>query len=491
MTDSPMHLRLRFAPSPTGYLHVGGARTALFNWLWARHAGGTFVLRIEDTDTQRNQPEMTQAIVDGLNWLGLDWDEGPYFQTDGLARHQTDTRRLLDNGHAYRCFCTPDQIEMRRSRPSAADERRYDRYCLFQVPLDEAERRVAAGESHTLRFRVPEGGTAWDDIVHGRIEFENSSIEDFIVLRSNGTPIYNMAVVSDDLEHRITHVIRGADHISNTPKQIMLYDALREERPVFGHVPLILGPDGKRLSKRHGATAVDQYQRLGLLPDAMVNFLALLGWSPGTDQEFFTRAELIAAFSIEGVNRKAAIFDMQKLAWLNGQHLARRSARELVPLVTQELIERGLVTAAEITAEPDWLHGLIDVLKVRARTINEIVDLAVPYFGESVTWDEEAVRKNWKDAAVTADRLQRLRDAFERVESWDETSLEPALRTLADELGISAGKLIHPLRVALSGQSAGPGIFDVAVLLGRERSLRRMDAAIAHLHTREPDDPLA
>jgi glutamyl-tRNA synthetase len=479
-------IRLRFAPSPTGYLHVGGARTALFNWLWARHAGGVFVLRIEDTDQLRNQPEMTQAILDGMTWLGLDWDEGPYFQTDGLARHQRDTQRLLENGHAYRCFCTAEQIEARRAQPGATDERRYDRYCLLHVPIDEAERRAASGESHTLRFRVPDGMTAWVDIVHGPIEFDNTAIEDFIVLRSNGTPIYNMAVVSDDLEHRITHVVRGADHISNTPKQIMLYDALREPRPVFGHVPLILGPDGKRLSKRHGATAVDHYEKLGILPDAMVNFLALLGWAPGTDQEFFTRDELIAAFTIEAVNRKAAVFDTQKLSWLNGQHLARRAAADLAPRVSAELIARGATSADALKRDTDWLHALIDTLKVRARSINEIVDLAMPYFGETVTWDMDAARKNWKDPA-TADRLQRLRDAFARVDSWNESSLEPVLRALADELAISAGKLIHPLRVALSGQAAGPGIFEVAVLVGRDRSLRRMDAAIAHLHARESD----
>jgi glutamyl-tRNA synthetase len=478
------NIRLRFAPSPTGYMHVGNARTALFNWLFARHTGGAFVLRIEDTDRERSQPAMTQVILDGLSWLGLDWDEGPLFQAAGLAQHQADARALLAKGALYRCFCTPAQVEARRVEQGIPEGTfRYDRFCL-RLPPEEVERRTAAGEAHTLRVRVPPGITAWDDIVHGRIEFENAAIEDFIVLRSDGTPIYNMAVVSDDVHMQITHVLRGDDHISNTPKQILLYDALGAARPRFGHMPMILGPDGKRLSKRHGATAVGEYQSQGILPEAMINFLALLGWSPGTDQEVFTREELIAQFSFDGVNKKSAIFDAQKLSWLNGQHLARTPAARLVPLVTASLVEQGLASETELATNPEWLQRLIDVLKVRSRTVHDIAQLAGPYFVATLGYDADAVKKHWKDAEATAQLLQRLRVGLGSVAEWTEPALENELRALAETLGVSAGKLIHPLRVALTGQAIGPGIFEAAVLLGRERALQRLDAAVTHLSAR-------
>ena len=470
-------MRLRFAPSPTGFLHVGGARTALFNWLLARKHNGVFVLRIEDTDRSRSSDEMTVAILEGLKWLGLDWDEGPYHQADGFDRHRRDAERMLASGAAYRCFCTQEEVEARKAAaPRESKEAfHYDRHCLLRVTPEESERRAAAGEPYAIRFRVPPGQTAWDDAVHGHTTFDNESIEDFIILRSNGTPIYNLAVVSDDIEHRITHVVRGDDHISNTPKQILIYRALGHEPPIFAHVPMILGPDGKRLSKRHGATAIGEYRERGILPDAMVNFLALLGWSPGNDDEILSRAEMIERFSLEGINKKSAVFDTAKLEWMNGQYLARMSAEELEPLVRELLPDDATGVASP------WLRALIDLLKIRARTVKGIAEQAVPYLRDPVEYDPDAVAKQWKNPADAAEKIRKVREHLPGADAWTHDELEHAVRQLAEREGVGAGKLIHPLRVAVVGNSASPGIFDVMHLLGHERTLRRIDDALAYL----------
>jgi glutamyl-tRNA synthetase len=479
MTDGTF--RVRFAPSPTGYLHVGGARTALFNWLLARRVGGAFVLRIEDTDRERSDDAMTRVIIEELTWLGLRWDEGPLHQADGFERHRQDALALLRSGAAYRCFCTAEELEARR-QAEGGEAFRYDRRCLG-VSADDGERRAAAGEPHTVRFRVPDGVTAWDDAIHGEISFDNAAIEDFIILRTDGTPIYNMAVVSDDVHMRITHVIRGDDHISNTPKQILLYRALGRDVPVFGHVPLILGPDGKRLSKRHGATAVGEYRRQGILPAAMVNFLALLGWSPGTDEEIFDIDELVARFSVDGINRKSAVFDVQKLYWLNGQHINRLPADEIRRLVLDAFGEAGIVDADPRIRDADWLRQLIDLLRPRARTLRDLVAQARPFLADAVTYDDAAIAKHWKDADV-ADRLERLRQSYGDCDDWTTETLERVLRTEAERAGVGAGKLIHPLRVALTGQAVSPGIFEVAAVMGRARVLARLDAALSMLAQR-------
>src|SRR4051794_31671843 len=387
--------RLRFAPSPTGYLHVGGARTALFNWLFVKHYGGQFLLRVEDTDRARSTEASTRAIFEGLEWLGLTWDEEVVYQGANLERHRADAARLLERGAAYRCFCTPHEIDARRKEAEAAgDAFKYDRRC-DRLTADEVARRVSAGMPHVLRFRVPEGETSWDDLVHGVITFPNKDIEDFVVLRSDATPIYNMAVVSDDIAMRITLVMRGDDHISNTPKQIRLYEALEAPLPRFAHLPMIHGLDGKKLSKRHGATAVGDYQHLGILPQAMLNFLALLGWSPGHDIEVMTIPQMVELFSTDGLSKKAAIFDTKKLEWMNGQHLALMSARELAPLVTHGIEAAELSTAAELAEREAWYHALLDLLKVRARTIDDIVHQARPYLSDEVDYDPDAVAKNW------------------------------------------------------------------------------------------------
>jgi glutamyl-tRNA synthetase len=468
-------VRVRFAPSPTGYLHVGGARTALFNWLYARHHDGVFVLRIEDTDRERSSEAMTAAILEGMTWLGLDWDEGPLHQADGVERHRADALRLLEGGAAYRCFCTTEELEARRAaHADGPDAFRYDRRCMAIRPEDAAV-RVAAGEPHTVRFRVPAGTTEWEDAVHGTIAFDNADIEDFIILRTDSTPIYNMAVVSDDAAMRITHVIRGDDHISNTPKQIMLYRALGEPVPVFAHVPMILGPDGRRLSKRHGATAVGEYHNRGILPAALFNFLALLGWSPGTEQELFTRDELVRRFSLDGINRKSAIFDTQKLEWMNGRYLAESAADDLAGVLSAALEEEAH------RHPPLWWAQLADLLKVRSRTVLEMIEQARPYAFDDIGYDAAAVAKHWKDPEAVAARIERLHGDFAALPEWTEAALEDSLRRRAEADGVGAGKVIHPLRVALTGSGASPGIFEVARLLGRERVLERMERAIAAL----------
>lgn len=471
----PDTVRVRFAPSPTGYLHVGGARTALFNYLYARKTGGVFVLRIEDTDRERSTDESTRTILEGMTWLGLTWDEGPVHQADGLARHRADAERMLAAGNAYRCFCTPEHLAAERER--LKHEYRYDRAC-YSIPADEGARRAAAGEPFTVRFRVPEGTTAWDDVVHGLTTFENASIEDFIILRTDGTPIYNLAVVSDDVDMRITHVVRGDDHIANTPKQILLYQALGAPVPAFAHLPMILGPDGKKLSKRHGATAVGDYAQLGILPEALFNFLALLGWNPGDEREMMEPAELIDAFTLERINKKAAIFDTEKLLWMNGHYLARKSADELLPLVAPQLVEAGLVPQADVDARAPWVMQLIDLLKVRVRATTKFAEAARPLLGDTVEYDEAAIARHWKDPA-TAERLQAVRDALAAIDAWIPEAMEPVLRDVSERLGVGLGKVAQPVRVALTGSAASPGIDQVLWLVGREKSLARLDAAIA------------
>ena len=478
MSDTPRRPRLRFAPSPTGYLHVGGARTALFNWLYARHYDGDFLLRIEDTDKQRSTDESTRAIFDGMEWLGLNWDEDVVYQGANLERHRNDARIMLENGAAYRCFCTPEELdERRRAAESNKESFKYDGRCDRLTPA-EIERRVAAGEPFVTRFRIPEGTTEWNDLVHERIAFPNKDLDDFVILRSNATPIYNLAVVSDDIAMGITLVMRGDDHISNTPKQILLYRALGADLPVFAHLPMIHGMDGKKLSKRHGATAVGDYQHQGLLPSAMLNFLALLGWSPGGDREVMMMAEMIELFSPEGLQRKAAIFDPKKLEWMNGQHLSRIPLEELEPRVRPAMIAAGLIDEDGIEKRRDWYMSLLDLLRVRARTIDDIVRQAGPYLTESIEYEAEAVAKNWKDPVSAAEILEAAHAALESAPEWTNDSLEGVLRALAESKGIAAGKIFQPLRVALTGLSVSPGIFEVLMMQGRELSLRRIaDAA--------------
>ncbi|MHB1862719.1 MAG: glutamate--tRNA ligase [Gemmatimonadaceae bacterium] len=473
--------RLRFAPSPTGYLHVGGARTALFNWLYAKKYGGQFLLRIEDTDKARSTDESTRAIFEGLEWLGLLWDEEVVYQGANLPRHQADANRMLHAGHAYRCFCTREEVEARRAEAHASkDAFKYDRRCAG-LPREEIDRRVAAGMPFVIRFLVPDGVTSWDDLVHETISFPNKDVEDFVILRSDGTPIYNLAVVSDDIAMGITVVMRGDDHNSNTPKQIMLYRALGAELPTFAHLPMIHGLDGKKLSKRHGATAVADYQHMGILPQAMLNFLALLGWSPGNDIEVMTVPQMIDLFSSDSLLKKASVFDTAKLEWMNGQHLSLLSSAEIEPRITPAIVKAGLATADELAAKRDWYLSLLDQIKTRSRTIDDIVRQAAPYLSDDIAYDPAAEAKVWKDRPAALELLGATRDALTALAAWEPAPMEEALRALAEAKGLAGGKIFQPLRLALTGLSVSPGIFDVLVLLGRERSLARIDAAIRHL----------
>lgn len=471
-------MRLRFAPSPTGYLHVGGARTAIFNWLLARREGGTFVLRIEDTDRARSSDAHTQVILDGLGWLGVTWDEGPFFQSEGVERHRADALRLLEEGKAYRDFSDGEAVrteaQTRGMHPSRVAREHAD-----ALGAEESARRAEAGERFAVRFRVPDGETVFADLVHGETRFGNDDIDDLVILRSDGTPTYNLAVVSDDAHQRITHVLRGDDHLSNTPKQVQLYRALGHTEPVFAHVPMILGSDGKKLSKRHGATAVGDYAGQGILPEAMFNFLALLGWSPGDDREFMSVEELARAFSADRLLKSASVFDTEKLEWLNGQHLNSRPDSELINALKAGL--EGDSCALEQLDDPEWADSLLTVIKPRARIVTQLVEQARPFLCDTLAYDEKAVAKNWMKAPGDAiERLERLRAAFADME-WSHEAVEAGLRALAADMEIGAGKLIHPLRVALTGNMASPGIFDVLVLLGRDRVQSRISDGVERI----------
>ncbi len=424
-----MTTRVRFAPSPTGYLHVGGARTALFNWLYARHTGGKFLLRIEDTDKERSSEEHTRVILDGLTWLGLDWDEELVFQGARLARHQEVADRLLAAGNAY---------------------------------LDGG----------AIRLRVPAEEIAWDDAVHGRISFRGEDIKDFVVLRSDRTPLYNLAVVVDDLDMGITHVLRGDDHISNTPKQIALYRAMGAPLPVFAHVPMLNGPDGKKLSKRHGATAVGDYQHMGILPAAMRNFLALLGWSPGGDKEIMTLDEMIGLFSFEGIQQKSAIFDMTKLEWMNGQYLSLASAVELYPLVSPQLERLGL------NGGKDAVLRAIAAVKTRSRTTIDVArQVAVRLDPRFVELDEKAKREIAKDPAGYRAALEASIPVLQLAD-WTPEQLEQRLRALAAERGVAAGKIFQPIRIALTGGTVSEPVNELLFVVGKDEALKRLEQAV-------------
>ena len=432
-----MTTRVRFAPSPTGYLHVGGARTALFNWLYARHAGGQFLLRIEDTDKARSTDEHTRVILDGLTWLGLDWHEEPVFQGARVTRHQEMADKLLAAGKAY---------------------------------IEEG----------AIRFRLPPGEIAWDDAVHGRISFQGEDIKDFVILRSDRTPIYNFAVVVDDVDMRITHVLRGDDHISNTPKQIALYRALGAALPVFGHVPMIHGPDGKKLSKRHGATAVGDYQHMGILPTAMRNFLALLGWSPGGDREIMTLDEMIALFSFEGIQKKPAIFDMTKLEWMNGQYLSASSAEQLYPLVAPQLEALGLNGNREAVLKA------IAAVKTRSRTTLDVGrQVAVRLDARFLVLDEKAQKEIAKDPAGYKASLNASLVALRDTE-WTPEALEQRLRGLADEKGVPAGKIFQPIRIALTGGTVSEPVNELLYVVGKAAALERLRDAVTSMNPGAP-----
>ena len=469
-------VRTRFAPSPTGYLHIGGARTALFNWLYARHHQGVFVLRIEDTDAERSTPEAIQAILDSMAWMGLDWDEGPYYQTQRYALYREQAYRLLAEGKAYRCYCTPAELDAKRKRAAAEGKPfGYDRAC-------RERQEQPAGQPFALRFKAPLAGTVTvPDLVQGAVTFPIAELDDLIILRSDGSPTYNFCVVIDDVTMNITHVIRGNDHLSNTPKQILLYQALGYAVPQFAHIPLILGQDKTKLSKRHAAVSVLSYRDNGFLPEALVNFLARLGWSYG-DQEIFTQAELIAKFSLDGVGQSSGVFNTEKLLWVNQHYLkqadAPRLAKLLLPYLAQKYPDPVCpVNGARLAEDKtEWLQQVIGTLQERSKTLVEMADAMHYYFAANIAYQEKAAKKCFGPGTDTI--LEALLARLEPLVEFTSAALDLLLHDFAQQQAVELGKVAQPIRVALTGGAASPGIFEVMALLGKQTVIKRLRKAI-------------
>ncbi|MEE8574105.1 MAG: glutamate--tRNA ligase [Thermodesulfobacteriota bacterium] len=473
-----MTVRTRFAPSPTGYLHIGGARTALFNYLYARGKGGKFILRIEDTDQARSTDESTRAILDGMAWLGMEADEGPFFQSERFDLYRAKALELLEKGHAYYCYCDPDELKARRDKAKHEGRSpKYDGRCRT-VTSDSLGDKTKHG---ALRFRVDPGKSAFKDLIKGGIAIEHEEIEDFIIVRSNGTPTYNLCVTVDDAEMGVTHNIRGDDHINNTPKQILLYEALGYDIPLFAHLPMILGADKARLSKRHGATSVIAYKEMGYLPEALINYLARLGWSSG-DEEIFTMDELIEKFSLESVGKSSGVFNPEKLLWLN-QHYIKESTDERLA----ELLKPHLIALDDIN--PNRIHNLpyiVKNLKERAKTLVEMAEGARFFFVDEVTFEEKAERK-----FLTHDRLPYLKfieGELEEIQIFTEETIESTFSNAMEEYSLKLGKLAQPVRVALTGGTVSPGIFETITALGREKTLERLAKAIKHIESKEDEE---
>ena len=469
-------VRTRFAPSPTGYLHIGGARTALFNYLYARHCGGKFVLRIEDTDRQRSTPEAIAAILESMEWLRLEWDEGPFYQTERMALYQDRIRALLSAGDAYPCVCTPETLEAKRA--AALAEKRKPMYDGTCRPPERAAVALPEGVPYTIRFRSPESGaTVVDDKVKGRVEFDNTELDDLILARSDGSPTYNFCVVCDDIDMGITHIIRGDDHLSNTPRQMQLYEALGSKPPVFAHVPLILGEDKKRLSKRHGATSVTAYRDMGYYPEALNNYLVRLGWSHG-DQEIFDGAELVEKFDIDAVGKSSAVFNPEKLLWLNAHYLKERPPSRLAQDVLPYLSAKGYPTPDDRA----WLEKMVDTLRERAKSLVELVDMAHYFLADTVEIDEKAGRKHLVPEARNL--LQEVSVRLGNLADFNQAGIEQVFGDVVAERDIKLGKVAQPVRVALTGSTVSPGIYEVIDVLGRDATLARLAAGIRYIDDR-------
>ncbi|MEJ2182524.1 MAG: glutamate--tRNA ligase [Nitrospirota bacterium] len=465
-------VRVRFAPSPTGHLHIGGARTALFNWLYARSSQGSFILRIEDTDRSRSTEEYIESILEGMRWLGLHWDEGPFRQTERMDIYRQAVDRLLEENKAYHCYCTAEELEDRRKQ--AVLEGRppvYDRRCR---DLGEAH----PDRTPTVRFRMPEAGIVTvKDMVKGNVSFDNSQLDDLIIMRSDGTPTYNFVVVVDDVQMRITHVIRGDDHLNNTPKQLHIYRALGYDVPVFAHLPMILGPDRQRLSKRHGATSVVAYRDQGYLPDALVNYLARLGWSHG-DQEVFSRQELVKLFGFENVGASAAVFNAEKLLWLNAQHVMATPVQELARLVRPFLTKDGTISE-DAELDPRWLARAIETLRERAKTLVELARSLRYYILEDVEVETKAAEKFLTEKTLPV--LKEIRTALQGVEPFAHEGLERAFKGVMLSRDVKMGAVAQPVRVAVTGRTESPGIYEVLEVVGKEKALRRLDKAVSRI----------
>jgi glutamyl-tRNA synthetase len=457
----------RFPPSPTGFLHVGNARTAVFNWLYARRMKGKFVLRIEDTDTERSTQEAIDVIFEALEWLGIDWDEGPYYQTKRLDIYHDHLNRLIDSGRAYYCTCSPDEIEaMRQKAMATGGKPKYDGTCR--------DKGLSKTEDAVIRLKAPLSGiTVVEDVIKGNIVFQNDELDDFIVCRSDGIPTYNFAVVIDDMTMQVNTIIRGDDHVMNTPKQILLYNALDCPLPIFGHVPMVLGTDKSRFSKRHGAVSVSAYRDMGFLPDAMLNYLVRLGWSHG-DQEFFTRQELIELFDLEHIGRSAGVFDPEKLLSLNADHIRATPPEKLLEPLKPFLKQHGIEVK-----DSGLMIKVIETLHARSKTLDDMAEQALFYFADDVSYEQKAAKKFLKPAAVEALRL--LVDQLDKLEDFSEENLETAFKAVMDQTGLKLGKIAQPVRVALTGKTASPGIFEVTAIIGKDKVMSRLQKAIRYI----------
>lgn len=478
-------VRVRFAPSPTGYLHIGGARTALFNWLFARKMGGKLILRIEDTDVARLKEDSVSQILTSLKWLGINWDEGPevggdygpYYQSERFDIYRKYCQQLVDEGKAYYCFCTPEELEAQREKQRLAKQPfRYARTCRDLTP-EEVKARIDAGASYSVRLKIPaEGSVVVHDIIHGDVTFNMDQYDDFVIMKSNGIPTYNFAVVVDDHLMGMTHVMRAEEHLSNTPKQLLVYEAFGWEPPKFGHMSMILAPDRSKLSKRHGATSVEEFRSQGYVAEAIVNYLTLLGWGPGDEREIFSLQETVDLFEMEQMSKKAAVYDTKKLTWMNGQYLSELPLEKILPEVKPFFVKDGYVDEAWFADHEEYFAKLVDTVRVRVKTLQEVADASDYFFKDVETYDEKGVAKHFKPEAVAL--LEQCIAAVEADDVYSLETTEAAYNKIAADNNLALGKVIHPTRLALTGRTVSPGMFDVMVLLGKEKTLARLHKAV-------------
>lgn len=479
-------IRLRFAPSPTGYLHIGGARTALFNWLYARHHKSTFILRIEDTDQIRSTEEAVNVILEGMKWLGLDWDEGPgkggeygpYFQMQRLPLYQEYTEKLLKDKKAYRCYCTREELAESREKQARENKSlKYDRHCL-NLSDEEMRKYEEEGRKPVIRLKIPAKKIVFNDLLRGEVTFDGGLLSDFVIMKSDGIPTYNYAVVIDDALMNITHVMRGDDHISNTPKQILIYEALGFAIPKFAHIPMIMGLDHTRLSKRHGATSVMEYKKMGYIPEAVVNYIAHLGWSSGDEREIFSPKELIKEFSLDKISKHAAVFNMDKLNWFNSEYLKRMSVDSLTEMLIPHLKEANYIREEDLS-EPklEWLKEVVKLMQGRFKNFSQFIDYADYFFVDKINIEPQAFQSVLNKEGVP-DILQALKEKLPFLKCWDEENIENAVRGVASSLQIKGGQIIHPTRVVLTGKKIGPGLFELMVILGKEKIIKRLEEVV-------------
>jgi len=471
-------VRVRFAPSPTGNLHIGGARTALFNWLFARHNNGKMILRVDDTDLERSTGDSMKAIIDGLKWLGIDWDEGPIYQSKRLDLYKNYADKLVKEDKAYYCFCTKEELdEMRKEAQKTGKPPMYSGKCR-NLPADEVKKYMDEGKKYVVRLKVPkEGKTTVHDIIRGDVEFDNSTFDDFIIMKSDNMPTYNFATVIDDYDLKISHIIRGEEHLSNTPKQILIYDALGFEKPSFAHVSMILAPDRSKLSKRHGATSVQEFRDLGYLPEAIINYITLLGWIPSDGEEVFSTEKSISEFTLDRVSKNPAIYDTKKLTWLNGIYIRDCDIDRLTKEVIPFLINKGLIGD---NYDYDYIKKVVSAVREREKTLNEIAEAMSYYFNDEFDYDEKGVKKYFEKDGVD-NILKEAIEVLDKVDDFNLVETEKAYRDLIEKLDIKSGDLFHPTRLAISGRTFGPGLFDIMELLGKEKTIERIKKAIKYI----------